>query len=102
MQLNQSKGAINQLLQEKAELQVRLEQAMRSEQSLSHVAIAQSELSLLRQRLTSAEQAEQQLRQTLQQREQEIKKLRDQINRLNDDIPSGTIHEEDDFSFHLS
>jgi DNA repair exonuclease SbcCD ATPase subunit len=72
------------LEREKAALQTQLELAKQDKQAFH---AAQGDLSSLRQSLTSATKAEQQLRDTLEKREQEMKELRESIRRLAENLP---------------
>lgn len=68
-----------ELEQAKAQLQTELE-LLKSTQPT--IVAQQQELAGLRQRLASAEKAEQQLRETIEKREQEIRELRERIKQL--------------------
>ncbi len=86
-----AKDKSERLEQENAALQTELDLAKRDKQTFQAM---QTELSSLRQSLTQANKAEQQLRETLARRENEINALRDRIGRITGDLRHDTADED--------
>lgn len=78
-EMQKNKGKVSALEQEKAGLEVQLEQLKKDRRSINAL---KEEVAALQENLTSQRSVEQQLRDTLKQREQEMNVLRTRLRRL--------------------